>query len=218
MRLDLWKLLTAGVSAAAIATVLTLARPAYAATVYDNLGSTQDGSDPVFSYGPLANSFVTSAGASAYLTGIQALLKSGSPGVIGDIQVSLHASSGNAPGAALVSLGSLSSANVSTAAFAAYAFTPVTSFLLSADMQYWVEIAASTPNAIEWSWSSDLLASGVAGQFNYSATLGTNANNSFGPYQMSVTVAAVPEPSLVVLTSLGLGLTMVLSSRRRRRS
>jgi len=216
MRLDFWKLLTAGASAAAIATVLTMASPANAATVYDNLGSSQDGSDPVFGYGPLANSFMTHAGA-GFLTGFQALLKNGSSSVAGDIQVSLHANSANAPGAALISLGSLSSASVSTAAFAAYAFAPVTTFLLSANTMYWLEIEASTPNAIEWSWSNDLLAPGVAGQLNYSAALGTNANSSFGPYQMSVTVAAVPEPSLMVLTSLGLGLTMVLSSRRRRR-
>jgi len=74
MRLDFWKLLTAGASAAAIATVLTMASPANAATVYDNLGSSQDGSDPVFGYGPLANSFMTHAGA-GFLTRFQALEK-----------------------------------------------------------------------------------------------------------------------------------------------
>ncbi len=70
---------------------------------------------------------------------------------------------------------------MSTAAFTAYDFAPATTFLLAANTTYWIEIEATSPNAIEWSWSGDLAATGVAGQSNYSALLGTNANSSMAP-------------------------------------
>ncbi len=216
---DLTLLRSAAALAAALA-ALTLSFSAMAAggtAIYDNLASTQDGADPIFSYGPLANSFTTGAdGASFALSGISALLKSDSSSIVGDIRVSLHADAGNAPGAELASFGSLSSALVSTAAFGVYDFAPAasSSFKLAANTSYWVEIESSSPNAIEWSWSGDLGAIGVAGQSNYSAMLGTNANLGSPPYQMAVTVSAVPEPASALLLALGLGFAGTVVRRR----
>ncbi len=203
------------IAAAALAALFSVNALASPVSIYDNLTSTPEGSDPIFSYGPLANSFMTGSDGSALLTSISALLKNGSNSVFGDIRLSLHADASNAPGAELLSLGSLSSAAVSTSGFAAYDFAALTAFTLAANTTYWVEIEASSPNAIEWSWSSDLLAIGVAGQSNYSTLLGTNANSDFAPYQMAVNVSAVPEPASLLLVVLGLGLAGVAARRGR---
>ena len=212
MLFQLKNLLRNAASAAAVAVLCATAMPAaMASPIYDNLGSSRDGSDPIFGFGPLANSFTTGVDGAGFLGSVTALLKNGSTSIVGDIHVGLHANSGNAPGAELVSLGDLSSADVATADFAEYAFAPLTSFLLAANTTYWIEIIALDPNAIEWSWSNDLSATGVAGQSNYSAALGTNANSSFGPYQMAV--SQVPEPESLALVFLGLGV-MVMVKRR----
>ena len=199
------------VATLAAATLLALAAPAANAyVVYNNLSSSRDGSDPLFSFGPLADSFKT--GAAGYLSGVDLLLTNGSADIVGDIQVSLRANNGNVPGAELMSLGYLSSSNVATTDFNVYTFTPVAAYMLAANTTYWVELISKGANAIEWSWSNDLTGLGVAGQSNYSQALGTNANSVFGPYQMAVTV---PEPGSLALVGLGLGL---FAATRRRKS
>lgn len=196
--------------------VLALALPiAHADTVFDNLGSSRDGSDPLLSYGPLADSFRTGSDPAYWLGSVTALLKSGSADVIGDVRVSLHADSSNAPGALLATLGTLSSASISTADFASYVFTPAQGVQLTANTTYWIEIEALTPNAVEWSWSNDLGAIGVAGGYNYNALLGVSANESFSPYQMAVAVQAVPEPTSMALLIAGLGVIGLWSGTRR---
>jgi hypothetical protein len=197
---------------AVAATLLTAASASNASTIYDNLGASQDGSDPLFSFGPLADSFTT--GAAGNLSGVTVLLGSDSSSIVGDIQVGLYASTGGAPGAEVLSLGSLSSAAVSTSGFNAYEFSAASSFKLAANTTYWVEIVSSSPNALEWSWSNDLSAPGVAGESSYSAALGTSANSDFGPYQMAVEVSAVPEPASIWLALLGMAATAVAVRRR----
>ncbi|MDB5851632.1 MAG: hypothetical protein JWP29_5384 [Rhodoferax sp.] len=200
--------------AAAVALCITATPAAQASPVYDNLGTAQVGSDPLYSYGPIANSFNTGANGSGMLTGVKALLANFSSDIVGSLQISLHANGVNAPGAELVSLGSLSSAGVAAGAFAAYTFAPVTAFELAANTTYWIEIASASANDVFWSWSDDLSALGVAGQANYSAALGYNLNSSsFGPYQMAV---EVPEPGSVALVFLGLALVCANTARRRK--
>jgi hypothetical protein len=205
------------ISLLAMAACLTMAATgAQATAIYDNLAASQDGADPVQSYGPLANSFNTGVNA-GLLSGVSVLLKSGSSELVGDLQLKLLASNGSAPGAELLSLGSLSSASVSTAGFASYSFAPAASFNLSANTTYWVEVLTTAPIDIEWSWSTDLTSLGVAGQASYSKELGVLPNSLAGPYQMAVSVAAVPEPASWALVLVGVALIGGAGVRRARR-
>ncbi len=195
------------------ATLAATMTAAHAATLFDNLGASRDGADPLLSYGPLADSFNTGAQPGLVLTQVTALLKSDSADLVGDLRVSLYSDSASGPGTLLTTLGTLSSAAVSTNQFAAYTFTPTHGVALAADTTYWVQIESLGASAVEWSWSQDLSGTGVAGGSNYNALFGSNANTAFAPYQMSVSVQAVPEPASVALMLGGAGL--LLAARRR---
>ena len=195
----------------AFSTVFTAA---HAGLVYNNLGAAPSGSDAVYGYGPLANSFTTGADGGT-LKGVQALLVNLGPDVVGNIQVNLLASNGAAPGSTLLSLGSLSSADIASSGFQAYRFAPTSAFNLAANTTYWLEILAADINAIQWAFASDLAFTGVAGESSYSAAFGVSPNASaaldgFGPYQMAV---EVPEPGSLALVSLGL-IAVVFMRRR----
>lgn len=205
---------TATLAAACAATLLLATVPAARAdTVFDNLGSAQDGSDPVLAYGPLADSFTSTT--DGWLTGVSALLANGSPDIVGLLRWSLHADAGNnSPGVELAALGTLSSADVG-GSFASYSLTPSAAVSLTAGTRYWIEIEAQGPNAVAWSWSADLGAIGVGGEFNYNALLGSSSNASFAPYQMAVAVTPVPEPASALLTALGFA-TLAAAGRHRK--
>ena len=200
--------------AAIVAAMSVAPAAAHAATLFDNLAASRDGADPLLSFGPLADSFSTGAQAGLVLTQVTALLKSDNAAVVGDLRVSLHADGATGPGALIATLGTLSSAAVATADFAAYTFKPVAGVQLAAHTTYWVQLEAVGANAVEWSWSQDLSGPGVVGGANYSATLGLSANTAAAPYQLSVAVQAVPEPASAALMLGGAGL---LAAARRRK-
>ncbi|WP_295951625.1 PEP-CTERM sorting domain-containing protein [Rhodoferax sp.] len=194
--------------------IATAIPTAQAALVYNNLGAAPSGSDPIYGYGPLANSFTTGAEGGT-LRGVQALLMNLGPDVVGNVQVNLLASNGAAPGSTLLSLGSLSSADIASSGFQAYSFAPTSAFDLAANTTYWLQILAADVNAIQWAFASDLSFTGVAGESSYSAAFGVSPNASaaldgFGPYQMAV---EVPEPGSLALVTLGL-IAVVFVRRR----
>jgi hypothetical protein len=212
MTFNLPKIIRAAVSAASVAMLFAVAAPAAnASLVYDNLGSVQDGSDSIYSYGPLANSFTT-GNSGGSLVGIQALLMNLSTAYKGTVQATLHADNNHTVGTTLASLGSVSLDDIATDGFASYAFNPDAAFALAANTTYWVELMASGPSAVDWSWSNDLTAAGVAGQFNYSREFGVNSNSDFGAYQMAV---ELPEPGSILLVALALGMVTVVTTRRK---
>lgn len=198
------------------ATLAATMTAAHADTIFDNLGGSRDGSDPLQSYGPLADSFRTGVQGDFVLTQVTALLKSGSADLVGDLRVTLHADSAAGPGSLLATVGTLSSAAVSTADFAAYTFLPSSSIQLAANTTYWIEIEAVSPVAIEWSWSQDLSGTGVASGSNYNGLLGSSPNTAFAPYQMSVAVQAVPEPASLALMLGGVGFLLASRTRQKR--
>jgi hypothetical protein len=201
MFVNLHKLLHAAASTAMAGALIAAAMPtAKAAGLFDNLGSSQDGSDPVFGVGPLAQSFSTGA-AGEGLIGVQLLLTSLSAAYTGSIQVSLLADNFTSPGATLAVLGSLANAAVSTTSYEVYDFLPASTIDLAANTRYWVEIAESTPNAIQWSYSYDQTAVGVANASAYSSAFGVDPSSSYGAYQLAVDV---PEPGTFALLTGGL--------------
>jgi hypothetical protein len=203
----------AGIAAGACL-CFAMALPAQASLVYSNLDAAQSGSDAVYGTGPLANSFSTGTYGGT-LNSIQALLMNLGPDVSSDLQVSLLSSNGGTPGSVLATFDSLSSAAISSTGFASYRFALASGYSLAANTTYWIEIAALDPNAVQWSFSSDLSGVGVVGESSYSAAFGVSPNGTaaldgFGPYQMAV---ELPEPGSLAL--IGLGMAGLVLIRRR---
>lgn len=194
---------------AALSAALALAAiPAARATViFNNLGSSQDGSDAVFGTGPLAQSFTTGS-SGEWLRAIDLLLINGSAAFTGSVQVTLLADASHAPGALVATIGGIADTAISTAGPQIYTVSPTsTPVVLAANTTYWVELTQTTPNAVEWLYSLDTTASGVAGQYAYSAATGSNAVSGYGAYMMNV---EVPEPAALALVATGLlGLAVV---------
>ena len=187
-------------AASAVAAGLAAASPAHAVFVYNNLASTQDGSDAVFSSGPLADSFSTNARGGALGT-VSVVLGNQNVGFSGRLSVGLYSNAGNAPGALLVSLGGIDFSAVTSGVYKTYMFGATSPIVLAPNTRYWIEILSAAPTAIDWSFSNDAAAPGVAGEFTYSATLGVNPTSALGAYQMSV---EVPEPTTLALLATGL--------------
>ena len=178
--------------------------------LYNNLPATPTGADPVTVIGPLADSFSSGAGA-LNLSDIKLLL-SGDPTSGGSITVSLLSDVSTSPGAVLTTIGTLADSSLSV--------TPTvvdfpTSFNLTANTRYWVELSSTNGSSALWSWSFDLSGVGVAGEF-YSNSAGVFANSG-GPYQMEVITgtSSVPEPATLAL--LGIGIAGIAGHRWRRR-
>ncbi|HEY1927801.1 MAG TPA: choice-of-anchor R domain-containing protein [Caulobacteraceae bacterium] len=170
---------------------------AQAYDLYNNLGAATSGTDPVASFGPLADSFSTQ-GFSVSVENLQFLLD-GNAGSGGFFMLSLLADNNGAPGSVLATSAPISDASLNTTLtpFGATCFCD-----LSANTRYWLQVSDAGGTSANWAWSLDTSGPGVAGEFF------ANQNgvfpNSGGPYQMEVSVA-VPEPAAWALMLVGFG-------------
>jgi hypothetical protein len=187
--------------------------------IYDNVGQTSAGGDSVnpggLVRGPLYNSFSTGSGTGVLLTDIQLLLSTtGAP--VGSTSIGIYNSDGSAsppiPGSLLATIGTVSDASLGGTA-SVWSVSLGSPLSLAAGTRYWVGLSTSNNANAQWSYASSSAGTGVAGEYlsNNTGTFSTVGN---GPYQMTVSVAAVPEPSLTVMALVGLACSGVAIRRR----
>jgi hypothetical protein len=193
-----------------VGAALSLGSVAQAGTIYDNLSAAASGSDFVATFGPLADSFSTTAATT--LVDVKFLL-SGDPTVQGTTSVFLLNDASTSPGSVIAQLGTISDSSLTTSLSVqdVSGFAPVA---LAAGTRFWIELSSSNTSA-QWSFSSDTTGPGVAGEF-FSNKSGVFSNSDDSPpYQMLVNtgLSVVPEPSTLTLGILGIG-TLVALRRR----
>jgi hypothetical protein len=183
--------------------LLALVTGVQAGIIFNNIGSTTGGTDPLTGYGPpLYDSF--SAGAAALmLTDVEALL-SGSPDGA-TLTVDLYADAATSPGTMLAQIGTLSDTALSSS-LTVFDFPLAEPYELAPGTRYWILLNTTDGSSASWAWSLDQTAVGVAGQFfGHDATVTSDAE---GPYQMEVSGSNVPEPSTLLLALIGGGILL----------
>jgi PEP-CTERM motif len=198
--------------------LLFLAAPVKADIIYDNIsastGAVSAGDAGVSSTGaggPLGNSFSTGS-SSSLLVDVQALLSADTPTDGGSCTVSLLSDAATSPGAVIATLATVNDSALTLSPTESVVDVPVSAPIsLAPNTRYWIEIGGTNTSA-NWSYDVDNVGVGVANEFNFYAG-SVSDNNSFTPYQMTITTAAVPEPATLALTALGF--TGALLRRRR---
>jgi hypothetical protein len=133
------------------------------------------------------------------------------------VDVGLFSSEGGSPGSELVSFGSV------TPAFAGdnpYAVTPQTQFILAADTQYFLLVTYGGSPVLDFTISTAYSGSGTLDGVAQSGDGGSKyffAPLDFGPYQMRVDVASVPEPSSLAMCGIAVVTGLFVARVRRQR-
>jgi len=185
---------------------VSLGSIAHGGTIYDSLtGATTISSDPVTSFGPLADSFST-IGATT-LVDVKFLL-TGDPTAGGTTIVYLLSDASTSPGSVIAQLGSINDSSL-TSSFTVQDVSGFAPVALNAGTRYWIELSSTNSSAF-WAYTYDIMGPGVAGEFfaNSAAVF----PNYDGPYQMQVNTGAVPipEPTAFALAMIGIGTLVAL--------
>lgn len=183
--------------------------PASAVVLVDNLSEPIRDVTTVDASLWAAQSFSTDAQAYT-LDSIEVLLGSRSGDAL--VIAQLRADAAGLPGAALVSFSP--AAGTSPPSAGAPSLLPGAGLSLAANGIYWVVFGTDTDGSFGWAYAEGNNASGVGalGNYAYSADQGAtwSAANSDNPYNLRVTVSAVPElPIAMTLFAGMLALTML---------
>jgi hypothetical protein len=193
---------------------LVIAAGLRADAVYNNVGSTSDGTDPITGVGPLEDSFTTGASSFSF-GGVTVLLDT--TDVTGTVTASLLSDSSGNPGSLITTLGTVSDSALGST-LTAYTFNLSTPDTLAANTTYWIQLSSDDGSSAQWSWSLDTSGPGVSGQSF--ANIGGIFPDYDGSYQMSVNdpppagTVPTPEPGVFSLLGFGLG-ALVFASRRK---
>ncbi|GAA0560278.1 choice-of-anchor R domain-containing protein [Rhizomicrobium electricum] len=185
---------------------------ANASELYDNLFSVVNGADQL--QAGLADSFST--GNSHFEVSYVALrLRATNPGDGGVFKLELLSDKGKLPGKVLTTIFTIPDSALKTSLdeydlpFAPYVLAPHT--------RYWIGAVntSDTPVSMEWAWSDDQTALGVAGEYYAPNGFDHAYPNLGGPYMLEVSGSEVPEPMTLTLFAAGLAGWRL---RRRRKS
>jgi hypothetical protein len=181
--------------------VLALSCAAGATDLYNNLNSDSNGTDSVFSFGPLADSFST-GNSSFTLVGIGLkLVDVGDPA--GSFTIQLLSDNNISPGNPLYTIATVLDSSL-TNSLQDYFFNLETPQVLDPNTRYWIQLSSTDGSTAYWSWSVDQNGVGVQGE--YFANINGIFTNDNGPYQMQVSdqLLGIPEPGTLALLITGM--------------
>ena len=191
----------------AVCVLLTFCCVSHSSTIYDNTAAITTDSDHVRRFGPLFDSFTTDSFGGALVD--LKLILSGDADSTGILRIGLFADDFGVPGTRITRLGRIRESRL-TDTPSLYDINLRVNPVLSPDTRYWIRLR-SGPTAL-WGWSEDTSGLGVDSEFFYN-TNGLFSNVPSGPYQMSITTAAVPEPASIGLMFVSCGVLGLLSRR-----
>lgn len=193
--------------------LLLAATASRAEVLIDNLGEPIRNATQIVSDFWAAQSFVTAGGASVRLDAVTLRLGVliGSPAVVAE----LRADSAGSPGSLISSFG-VPALDAGATRNELLGVAPGTTLLPATT--YWLVMGVNGAGGLDWSYAEGNAASGSGafGEYAYSLTQGTSWTD-FGtedPYMARIDVSAVPEPSPMMLATLGLVALTWLARRR----
>ena len=173
--------------------LVALSCTAGATVIFDNLSASSSGTDTIFGFGPLADSFST--GASSFtLANIGLKLEDvGAP--TGSFTIQLMADNNISPGSPIYTIATVQDSSL-TNSLQDYYFLLTQPQVLDPNTRYWIELSSTDNSTANWSYSVDTSGPGVANEYFFNQSCNPHCSNDNGPYQMQI--SEVPEPATLL--------------------